>query len=213
MRALRTEAPAFAPVTLASFKAHLRIEYDDDDTVLTDVLAAALAYIDGPNGIGFTLASQRWDFFASLAEFANAQPFGYSGGYGMLNVSPARELRLPVWPLISVQSLAWLDDAGTWNTLDAGLYRLANAGYPPIIARTNQSGWPVLSPGPDRFRIAATIGHATLAEIPADILAAVRMLAAHWFRNPEAYQDRTLFEVPLGVEAILAKYRVNLVGG
>ncbi|WP_297534627.1 head-tail connector protein [Nitrobacter sp.] len=48
---IRTVAPAEMPVTLAEAKAHLRVDHDDQDDLITAQIKAATAWFDGYSGI------------------------------------------------------------------------------------------------------------------------------------------------------------------
>lgn len=49
------------PVTVAEAKAHLVVDFSDDDTVIDAMISAAVDYLDGPSGIlGRALCPQTW---------------------------------------------------------------------------------------------------------------------------------------------------------
>lgn len=58
---IRTVAPAETPVTLTEAKAHLRVDFDDDDTLIASLVNAATDYLDGWDGIlARCLVTQTW---------------------------------------------------------------------------------------------------------------------------------------------------------
>lgn len=53
--------PASLPVTLAEAKAHCRVDYDDEDAMMTAYLSAAVAHLDGWRGtLGRAIMPQTW---------------------------------------------------------------------------------------------------------------------------------------------------------
>jgi uncharacterized phiE125 gp8 family phage protein len=79
-------------VTLAEAKAQLRIDHDDEDDLITSLIAAAVAHLDGYSGIlGRALVTQTW-----------RQDFD---GFD-------QELVLPL-PVAGITSVKWYDDAST----------------------------------------------------------------------------------------------------
>ena len=80
-------APApVAPVDLARAKAHLNVFHDDDDAVISALIDAATAHLDGPDGwLGRALEEQVWKLAAD----------GFPDG----------ALALPVVPVVSVDSI------------------------------------------------------------------------------------------------------------
>lgn len=58
---VRIIAPAELPVMLSDAKAHLRVDFDDDDFLIGSMVNAATDYLDGWNGIlGRCLVTQTW---------------------------------------------------------------------------------------------------------------------------------------------------------
>lgn len=58
----RVSPPAGAIVALADLKAHLRVEFEDDDAHISSLEAAAVAWLDGWHGVlGRCLSPQIWE--------------------------------------------------------------------------------------------------------------------------------------------------------
>lgn len=61
-------APATAAVSLAEMKAHLRVTGSAEDTLITALVSAAIAHLDGWKGVlGRCIMSQTWSVAASGA--------------------------------------------------------------------------------------------------------------------------------------------------
>src|SRR5690606_9438636 len=103
-RPVRVTPPAIQPVTLAEAKLHLRVDHDDEDALISNLIQAATGHLDGWTGIlGHCLVEQVWrqdhDRFA-------------------------RELVIPLGPVLSVQTVTWRDPAGLLNTVPSTAYDL-----------------------------------------------------------------------------------------
>ncbi len=89
--------PAIQPVSLAEAKLHLRVDHNDEDTLIESLTRAATEHSDGWNGIlGRCLVEQVWrqdhDRFA-------------------------RQMIIPLGPVIAVQSITWRDLAPASATM------------------------------------------------------------------------------------------------
>lgn len=61
-RLQRVTAPTDPVVTLAEAKLHLRVDSDDEDTIIESMIDAAVEYLDAENGVlGRALAPQEWE--------------------------------------------------------------------------------------------------------------------------------------------------------
>ena len=160
-------APASEPVTLASAKAHLRVEVADDDALISALISAARLYLERRTGY--------WMCQRTAVMECNAFPL--RGG----------DIVFPVRPIVSVQSVQYLPDGGsalvvlTANTE----YRLVNSGT--IVHRLRlpygTSEWKMTGLAEDAVRISFTAG-ASLAE--QNMLQALLLLVGHWYENREA---------------------------
>ena len=180
-------APQDDVVILAEAKAQLRIYASDDDTYLRRLIRAATATVEGPNGIGRALLTQTW-----VATF---------DGF------PRGSLKLPLGPVIECASISY-EDVPDGDITAFESFSLDD--HLPIPAVSPVGSWPIAGNHPGSVRVVFKCGYGDYSEdVPADLIQAILMLVAHWFENREAVSDRPMKDVPMGVESILARYRVH----
>ena len=180
MGLIRTSSPA--PVlTAEQARAHLRIDDAAEDGTLVGFIAAATDYVERETATAvgqatYTLTLDTW---------------------------PADGVvRMPVPPLVSVQSIQYTDAAGNDLTLSATGYAADAYQTPGRIVLFER---PVVASRLAAIRINFTAGHAADA-VPPTLLHAIKMLVGHYFENREAAIDRRIDTVPLAVESLLLKH-------
>ena len=186
--------PAIKPVTLTEAKAWLDIGYTDKDTVITGLIGAATAHLDGWTGIlGRCLCEQTW-----------RQDFDDFRSY----------LRLPLFPVISITSVKYTDTAGAEQTIPSENYTLKNDDLGAYVEFTSSYSFPSLNTESAAVRVTYLAGYADIAgtpktsSVPDDIKNAIALLVRHWFDNPGAVVvGVTAQQLPQGVDALLAKHR------
>ncbi len=193
-RPVRVTPPAIQPVTLAEAKLHLRVDHDDEDALISNLIQAATGHLDGWTGIlGHCLVEQVWrqdhDRFA-------------------------RELAIPLGPVISVQTVTWRDPAGLLNTVPSTAYDLcvdlagsARIRFDPdyhfptdlhesrAVAITCKAGY------------ANDDGPPVRSTVPDPLKVAILLLVGHWYQNREAVSAAGMAPLPFAVEALIAPYR------
>ncbi len=186
---VRTVGPAEPLLSLVEAKAHLRVDHSEEDTLITSLVAAAEAYLDGWTGVlGRALVTQTWrqDFEA----FEDA-------------------LRLPLWPVASVSSVTYKDEAGTAQTVSASNYQLLADGLGAYVAIKPGLSWP--SPGDHLAPVSVTyVAGQAVADVPAAIKHAALLMIGDLYRNREtAAIGAQASEIPMSatVNALLAPYR------
>ncbi|MDX0413916.1 hypothetical protein GOC69_24220 [Sinorhizobium medicae] len=184
-RLVRTVAPAGPAVTVAEAKRHLRVFHDDDDADIAAMVAAAEAFIEGPNGIGIALLSQTWRL--------------------SLDYFPC-EIVVPLGPVTGVTSVTYRDEAGVEQSVTGLRYDLDQ--QPLRIWSARDTSWPSVACEPGVVKVTFVCGHQTL---PQDLRWALLLLVGHFHENREAVADGGLSELPLGVASILERYRVGRV--
>ena len=141
-------------VSLPEAKRQLRVEHDDDDELITDLIAAATATIDGPGG---------W--------------LGRALGEQTLELRACRSRELPYPPVISVTSVKYLDRDLVEQTFDPAGYELVGqevwlkrgVAFPSVAGREDAvriryvAGWPMVGdrwtgPAPIRLGVLLMVG-------------------------------------------------------
>lgn len=185
----RTVAPAEKVVALADAKAHLRVDFDDDDAVLQRFLDAAEAHLDGWSGIlGRCMVTQTW-------------------------VLPLDcwlpEIVLP-FPNAAVTEIAYRDADGVSQTVAATDYRVVRDGRGAVVQFWPTFTAPTLQDHADEpVTVTLTAGFGAAAAVPADLKIAIMLLAGHWFRHRETVTADALYQMPLGFDELVAKHRVR----
>lgn len=190
MRLTRVTAPTGAAISAADVKPLLSIEHPDDDVLIETFVGAVTDYLDGPAGIlGRAIVSQEW-----LLE---------------LERWPDR-LSLPLEPVTSV-AVSWFDAADTETTLAATNYEIVSApGSRVELVWTDGAVLPDLGARMFPVRVAITAGYADAASVPEGLRHVMSLLAAFWFDNRGSISSPAAVELPFGISAQLARYRVHL---
>lgn len=186
------EPPADLPIDLTDLKAHLRVDGDADDAMLQAYLSAALAYTDGPRGVlGRAMISQRLRLTLD-------------GGF------PTGGISLPLPPLLTVESVRYIDPAGDEQTLPAESYQLLTDREPGEL-RSIGGGWPLTACRAAAVTIEFTAGHENAAAVPADVKHLLRFLVAHWYAQREPVNVGNIVNaMPLSVEALIGKLQIGM---
>lgn len=188
--------PSETPVTLAEAKAHLRVEHTTDDTLITSLIAAVTAHLDGEAGwLGRALVTQTWELV--LDDFP---------------AEGAGEIRLPLAPLQSVTSIKYDDAALTEQTVSPDDYRVdAVSKVRPGWVVPGSSGWPSVGDTINAVRVRFVCGYGAASAVPAAIKAAMLLIIGGLYENREAI-GTVKVELNPAAQALLAPYRVWAFG-
>lgn len=185
-RLTRVTAPAVEPVTLPDAKAHLRVTWDQEDTLIGNLVAAARAEAEA-----FTrrsLVNQDWQL--TLDGFP-------PGGYPI-------ELMRP--PVQSITSFVYDSDADVDQAV-------SHVFVPDDVAARllppDGSGWPSpgSGPGPVRIRYRAGFGADSNA-MPPDIRQALLLIVGRLYAFREDMTMRPAASIPMGSRHLLSPYRI-----
>lgn len=177
--------PAIMPVTLEEAKAHLPVDFDDDDALIEGLIKAATANLDGWTGIlGRCLVEQTWD-----QEFDGFQ----------------RDLCLPLGPVISLTTVTWRNAAGQVSTIAPAAYDLRTDAGGSSLVRFDKG---YSFPGDlHESRAVAVTYQAGYETVPAPLKIAILMLVAHWYHNRKAVTGDAANVTPLAFDALVGPYR------
>lgn len=183
---VRTVAPASMPVSLAEAKAHLRVDHDDQDDLITAQIKAASAYLDGYSGIlGRALVTQTWR--QDFATFADRLP-------------------LPVSPVIAIVSISYFDVSNVQQTLDAGVYDLFAEARGAYVSLQPGQVWPATFNRADAVSITFTAGFGAATDVPEPIRQAILLIVQRLFDGADTEIDVSIDRV---VHALIAPYRMR----
>ncbi|WP_081716697.1 head-tail connector protein [Asticcacaulis sp. AC460] len=177
-----TMPPASEPVSVATLRAYLRIESADHDVLLAELIAAARDTVEADCGL--SLVETHWRAWMNVGCGTTVR-IG-DGLYDQIVVE-----RGPVLAITGVELAGVEVDAGNWLTRGPhGKAVYAPAGLDLSAVRID-------------FRC----GYAEPDLIPARLIRAIKMLAAHWFENRQAYEQASLEEIRLGYNKLVSGFR------
>lgn len=153
------EGPAEYPITLDEAKAHLRVEHDGDNSLITSYIAGETAYAEELTGRA--LAPQTWDYLR------DAFP----------GESDPQTIEIPLAKVISVDGVFYQDEAGAEQELDAASYIADVDSTRARIALTPSGTWPTTYEGLNAVRVRLVAGYAQEGSSPlaAEVLADIKI--------------------------------------
>jgi uncharacterized phiE125 gp8 family phage protein len=201
----RVLPPALEPVGLAEAKAHLRLDTDDEDALVSALIASARHVVEA-----FTeraLIEQEWRL---LLDRWPGTPFSLRDGLGRASASTRLFLEVPRPPLISVEHVKLFDQDGEETLWEATNYFVDTVSAPGRLVRRRGVSWPLLRRDINGVEIKFRAGYGAAEDVPQPIRQAILMLVAHWYENREPVPPRTIGAVlPLSVEMMLEPYRLR----
>jgi len=195
-RIKRLTRPAVEPVSLAEVKLHSHIDSADENSLFSRWIRAARELVEGPNGAGLALAASRWQM--------------------RLDCFPA-EIWVPMGPVLSIDSVDYLDEAGSLQTIAAAKYQWREGDSEARIKPAYGLTWPSVRHRYDAVRVTFTAGFPgtelappDFSAIPQPLIVAMLMLIAHWDGQRETVVlGQIPAEVQHGFNDLVNRYRVG----
>ena len=158
--------PSAEPLSLADAKLHLRVDADitEDDSLIAALIVTARQQAE--HRTGRALVSQQWRL--GLDQF------------------PDDSLELPLPKLQSVQSVSYLDSAGTRQTLANTEYDVITDELVGRLIPAYGKSWPSCRERPGSVRVDYTCGYGAAADVPQSIKAWMLLAIGAWYENREA---------------------------
>lgn len=173
-----TVAPVVEPVTLAEAKAQCRIDGNFDDGLLQQYISEVRDHVEAYCGV------------ALMPQTVTAKCDGFSDF-----------ARLSIVPLISVESVTYVDTDGIEQTLSEDIYEVRSDGLIASIVLRNGKAWPQTQDS-SRITVTAQIGSAVVSP---KVRGALLLMVAERYENREnaALSPQAQF----AADAMLANYR------
>ena len=181
--------PAVEPVSLAEAKAHLRVDGDDENALIAQLIVAARR------------SCEEWARRAFITQTLDLR----------LEAWPSSVLELPMPPLQSVTSISYTDSNGATGTVTASDYTVYATTDPGRIVLKSGKSWPGvdLMPGPS-LMVRYVAGYGGAASVPANYRQAILLLVGSMYENREAFVVGTIVsKLPFAVEMLLMTDRVS----
>lgn len=177
------------PVTREELKEHLKEDTADQDAHLSELIAAARGVAE--TYLRRALCAQQWRW--TLDAFPCTRT--------------PRDVPMP--PLLSIDSVRYLDFAGAEQLLDPAVYDVDVDSQPGRIARAYSQVWPSTYEALGAVRILFTAGWADAKDIPDPIKTGMKTLIGTWYLNRESVKVGTIVaRVPDTVRAMWAPWKM-----
>ena len=187
MTLFRTVDPAAEPVTLSDAKAHLRLDHDSEDTLLSGLIRAARDEVEKSTGLAlmdqsWRLALDRWP----------------RNGRALIGKHPVKE----------ILSVTAYGPDGEASLIDPDTYEFDGLSRPARL-HFNQPGARLRAMNGIEIDFTAGFGEAG-PDVPDLLRRAILVLVAHWFEFRAAFGpgDQPV-SFPVGYERMLAGYRAR----
>lgn len=212
-----SDSPTLQVMTMAEAKLHLRVDFNDDDALISALIDAATLQAEAFCNAAFTprnflMTMGAWPQLGAGsfgpdedgAEFPSR--FGGSG-------RPSRwpmAIAFPIHPVTSVSSIAYLESAaGVVTTLSTSAYTLVSSTRPGFIVPAQGQVWPSLYSHPEAVRVAFRAG---FESCPANAVAAIKLLMGHLYAHREEVTPGVgapdPVQIPLGAKYLLGPHRM-----
>lgn len=185
MAITRLSAPLAPVLAIADVKRHLRIEHDDDDTYLAELVFQSTDHLESVAGL--RLMTQTW------RQYLDEMP-------------QSRSIRLTVQPVHSIAAMRVYDEAGDPQAVSPANLELDAVSSPPrlVVHETVQTAKPINGIEID---IVAGFGD-TPADVPDSLRRALLLLVAHAYEFRGAVPvDQQPASEPHGFRTLIAPFR------
>ncbi|WOF43775.1 head-tail connector protein [Sphingopyxis indica] len=187
-----TVAPVGEPLTLEAAKRQLRIEPEDvdQDAHIGTLIAAARQKVENELGIPILRQTRQTHLFSF----------------------PCGAIWLGGGEAIDVQSIKYYDAAGVQQTMLTTDYVVDAVSRPATVMPAPSRAWPSTLCRAGSVQVEWQGGWATAADVPADLVHAMKLLVAHWDQNREAVNVGAVSaEVEQTFTALIDPYRIPFV--
>jgi uncharacterized phiE125 gp8 family phage protein len=178
-------APAAEPLSVSQLKTHLRIDHNDEDDDLEDLIIEARQKLESDMRRAFI--TQTWRMSLD--------------GWPTLD-----EILLPRPPLQSVTSIVYKDSEGTPTTWSSSAYIVDTDSEPGRIVLAYGETWPSLTLYPaNPIQVTFVPGYGDGADdVPGNVKRALKLLCGHWYENREGTVSGTIArDIPMAVESLI----------
>ncbi len=199
--------PAGEPVSLAEAKLHLRVDFDDDDSLIQVLISAARQAAETLTNR--QLVTARWRMV--LDSFPGPSLMGVPAGQTF--TLPGHAVLLPKSPVASVVEIRYLDMAGVWQVMPAANYTVDCACEPARITPVFGQIWPIPLPQIGAVSVIFDAGYGDASAVPEGIKTWIKLRLGSLYVHREEVASMTRGRIdPLPfIDGLLDPYKVPLI--
>jgi len=199
--------PAQEPVSLAEAKAHLRVDFDEDDALIASLLVAARQAAEALTHRQLVVA--RWRLV--LDSFPGPSLMGVPAGQPF--TLPGHAILLSKSPVLSVVEIRYLDMAGASQVMPAAHYTVDLACEPARITPVFGQIWPMALPQIGAVTVTFDAGYGAPEAVPEGIKSWIKLRLGSLYAHREEVAALTRGRIdPLPfIDGLLDPYRVNFI--
>ncbi len=155
--------PSLEPITLAEAKAHLRVDHDEDDDLISNYITSARTQAE--NYLQRTLLETVWE--ATFTRFETA-------------------LKLRKAKVTEIVTVKYLDTAGAEQTLASDKYKLKSSYEPALLVPAFGLSWPATCQDLEAVKVRYKAGYGTTADkVPQPICQWILLQVGNLYENRE----------------------------
>ena len=179
-------APAIEPIMVQDAKAHMRVETDEDDLLISRLITMARSRVEIITLRA--LITQTWELY--------------------MDKFPSDEIELSRAPIQSLTSIAYTKTDGTAGTVTS--YQLDKSTEPARLSAAYGESWPATKNILNAVLITFVSGYGVKAEdVPEELKHAIKLIVAEFYeRREHGIVAAQISRVPLNAEWVLWPYRV-----
>ena len=199
--------PAAEPVSLAEAKLHLRVDFADDDALITSLISAARQAAETLTGR--QLVTARWKLV--LDSFPGPCLMGVPAG-SMFSL-PGHAILLPKCPVQSVFAIEYLDMAGASQTMPPAEYTVDTACEPARVTPVFGRIWPISLPQIGAVEVTYDAGYGPAASVSEGLKSWIKLRVGSLYAHREEVALLTRGSIaPLPfIDGLLDPYKVVMI--
>lgn len=169
--------PVTEPTSLADVKSSLRVEHTNDDALISSLLVTARTFLE--RRIDIAILPQTWRATVPA-------------GQDRIILRPSR--------VLSVSAVTYSGQSG--QTVAAPEDWTLRRGRPDCVELRRAP-----PAGTTDILVDFEAGFVDIASVPADLIRAISLLAAHYYEERELFRAQRYVPVPLSIDALIQPYR------